>query len=186
MAIGGGTFTAIGGGISDLFAASADRSKAQGDHGGRQLRPRRQIRLSGGAVHQGCRAAIQGMAAEETALQFYEPDQGGYCRWWLCSVRFRPRHPRAVRIAGRAAAGRACQKRSNSGQGYQEQAQSYLNMETSVIWLQALRRKQRPAQRLGLGSISLQSLASLLTPTPGGGGEPAGWRSPYYGGSVEG
>ena len=31
MAIGGGTFTALGGGISDLFAASADRSKAQGD-----------------------------------------------------------------------------------------------------------------------------------------------------------
>ena len=31
MAIGGATFTDIGGGISDLFAAQADRSKAQGD-----------------------------------------------------------------------------------------------------------------------------------------------------------
>ena len=31
MAIGGGTFSDIGGGISDLFAASADRSKAAGD-----------------------------------------------------------------------------------------------------------------------------------------------------------
>ena len=31
MAIGGATFSDIGGGISDLFAASADRSKAAGD-----------------------------------------------------------------------------------------------------------------------------------------------------------
>jgi hypothetical protein len=32
MAIGGSTFSDIGGGISDLFAVSADRSKAQGDY----------------------------------------------------------------------------------------------------------------------------------------------------------
>ena len=113
MAIGGGTFTAIGGGISDLFAASADRSKAQGD-----LMEAANYDLAAKYAYQEEQftkelTAIQGMQAERQHVQLDEPDQGGHCRWWLCSIRLRSRHPGAVCITGRAAAGRHRKARLN-------------------------------------------------------------------------
>ncbi len=188
MAIGGGTFTAIGGGISDLFAASADRSKAAGD-----LSEAQNYDLAAKFAYQKEQftkelTAIQGMAAERqlySSMSQTRADIGG--GGFAASGS-------GLDILAQSASQGALQQAvlARNGQiqeqGYQEQAQSYLNMESAADMAAGAEKKAAVGAEIGAGFDFAAAIGTLFTPTPGGGGGPSppGGGSPYYGGSVEG
>src|ERR1700729_1674505 len=132
MAIGGGTFTAIGGGISDLFAASADRSKAQGD-----LMEAANYDLAAKYAYQEEQftkesTAIQGMQAERAMYSSMSQTKADIAGGGFAAS------GSGLDILAQSASQGALQQAviARQGliteQGYQEQAQSYRNMESAA------------------------------------------------------
>jgi hypothetical protein len=188
MAIGGATFADIGGGISDLFAASADKSKAQGD-----LAEAANYDLAAKYAEQEAfftkeSTAIQGMQAERASYQSRSQTSADIAGGGFAAS------GSGLDLLAQSASQGAIQQAviARQGliteQGYEEQAQSYLNMESAADMAASAEKKAATGAMIGAGFDFAAAIGSLFTPTPGGGGGPSspGGGSPYYGGSVEG
>jgi hypothetical protein len=106
MAIGQATFGDIGGGISDLFAAQGDRAKAAGDIFEAQNYDLAAKYADQEAFFTKESTAIQSMQSERQTYQSMSQTRADIAGGGLCGIRLRPRHPCAVRFAGRVAEGR--------------------------------------------------------------------------------
>jgi hypothetical protein len=131
MAIGAGTFSDIGGGISDLFAADADRAKAQGD------------RFEAANYDLASKYALQeAYTKESTAIQGMQAERQMYSsmsqtRADIAGGGFAASGSGLDILAQSASQGalqQAVIQRQGliTEQGYEEQSQSYLNMESAA------------------------------------------------------
>jgi hypothetical protein len=183
MAIGNATFTDIGGGISDLFAASADRSKAAGDL------------LEGQEYDLAARYADQEAAftKESTAIQEMQAQRQMYSsmsqtRADVAGAGFSASGS-ALDILAQSAGQGALQQAVLARQGliteagYEEQAQSYRMMESAADMVASAEKKASFMSDITGGIKIAAGVASLFT---GGGitsllGGPGG---PQLGGVV--
>lgn len=132
MAIGQATFSDFGGAVSDLFAASADRSKAAGD-----LAEAANYDLAARYADQEAfftkeSTAIQAMASERATYQSMSQTRADIAGGGFAAS------GSGLDILAQSAAQGALQKAvlERQGliteQGYEEQAQSYRNMESAA------------------------------------------------------
>jgi hypothetical protein len=189
MAIGAGTFSDIGGGISDLFAIGADKAKAQGD------------RFEAQNYDLAAKYALQEEAftKESTAIQGMQAERQMYSSMSQTKA--------DIAGGGFAASGSGLDILASSAsqgalqqaviqrqgliteQGYEEQAQSYRNMESAANLAAGAEDQAAKAAGWGAGFKFASAIASLLPfPTGGGGSSPPGGAGSggYYGGAVEG
>jgi hypothetical protein len=189
MAIGATTFTDIGGGISDLFAIGADRAKAEGDifEAGNYDLAARFAQQEAAFTKES--TAIQGMQAERqmySSMSQTKADIGG--------GGFAESGSGLDILASSASQGalqQAVIQRQGliTEQGYEEQAQSYRNLEAAADMAASEEKKAAVGAEWGAGFKFAAAIGSLFTGGVGGGGEspPGGAGSGgYYGGAVEG
>jgi hypothetical protein len=170
MALGSGTFSDFGAGISDLFAASADRSKASGD-----LLEAQNYDLAAKYAQQ----EVQ-FTAESTAIQKMQAERATYqsmsqTRADVAGGGFAASGSSLDILAQSASQGalqQAVIQRQGliTEQGYEEQAQSYLNMESAADMAASAQKKAATGAEIGAGFQFAAAIASLFTPAPGGGG----------------
>jgi hypothetical protein len=168
MAIGSATFGDFGAGISDLFAASADRSKAQGDlaeAGNYQLAADEAYREEQFTKES---TAIQSMQAERQSYQSMsqtKADIGG--AGFAASG---SGLDILASSASQAALQQAVIQRQGlvTEQGYQEQAESYLSMEAAADMAASAEKKAATGADIGAGFQFAAGVASLFTPAAGG------------------
>jgi hypothetical protein len=182
MAIGGSTFSDIGGGISDLFAVSADRSKAAGD-----IFEAQNYDLAAKYADQ--EAAF---TAESTAIQRMQAERQTYrstsqTRADIAGGGFAASGSGLDILASSASQG-ALQQAVIQRQGlitetgYEEQAQSYRNLESAADMAASAEKKAAVGAELGAGFKFAAAVGSLFTggmdlsqlggSDSGGGGEP--------------
>lgn len=166
MAIGGSTFTDIGGGISDLFAVGADRSKAKGDLIEAQNYDLAAKYADQEAAYTKESTAIQGMQAERQSYQSMsqtKADIGG--AGFAASGS-------GLDILAQSASQGAMQQAviARQGliteQGYQEQAQSYLNMESAAEMAAGEEKKAAVGAEWGAAFKFVGAIGTLI---PSGG-----------------
>jgi hypothetical protein len=174
MAIGASTFSDLGAGISDLFAASADRSKAQGDlleaqnydRAAKYAQQEEQFTVES--------TAIQKMQAERTTYQSMSQTKadvaGGGFAASGSSLDI------LAQSASQGALQQAVLQRQGliTEQGYEEQAQSYLNMESAADMAASAEKTAATGAEIGAGFQFAAAIASLFTPGSGGGGGDVG------------
>jgi hypothetical protein len=161
MAIGASTFSDFGAGISDLFAASADKSKAAGD-----LAESAEYGLAAKYASQEAQftkesTAIQGMQAERAPYQSMsqtKADIGG--------AGFAASGSGLDILAQSASQGalqQAVIQRQGliTEQGYEEQAQSYLNMESAADMAAGAEKKAAFGADIAGGFKIVAGLATL-------------------------
>jgi hypothetical protein len=189
MAIGGATFGDFGAGVSDLFAASADQSKAQGD-----LMEAGNYDLAAKYAEQEAAftkesTAIQGMQAERQTYQSMSQTKADIAGGGFAAS------GSGLDILAQSASQGALQQAviQRQGliteQGYEEQAQSYLNMESAADMAASAEKKAATGADIGAAFQFAAGVASLFTGGTGGGGAspPGGAGSGgFYGGAVEG
>jgi hypothetical protein len=179
MAIGGGTFSDIGGGISDLFAASADRSKAAGD-----LFEAQNYDLAAKYADQEAE-----FTKESTAIQTMQAERQMYSsmsqtRADIAGGGFAASGSGLDILAQSASQGalqQAVIQRQGliTEQGYEEQAQSYRTMEQAADMAASAEKKAAVGADIGAGFKFAAAVGSLFT--GGVGGSPFG---PELGGLV--
>jgi hypothetical protein len=189
-AIGGSTFSDIGGGISDLFAVSADRSKAAGD-----LFEAQNYDLAAKYADQEAEftkesTAIQGMQAERQMYSSMSQTKADIAGGGFAAS------GSGLDILAQSASQGALQQAVIQRQGliteagYEEQAQSYRNMESAADMAASAEKKAATAAEWGAGFKFAGAALSLFTGGLGGGGgssPPGGAGSGgFYGGAVEG
>ena len=191
MAIGANTFSDIGGGISDLFAASADRSKAQGD----RLEAANYDLASKYALQEEAftkeSTAIQGMQAERQMYSSMSQTKADIAGGGFAAS------ASGLDILAQSASQGALQQAviARQGliteQGYEEQSQSYLNMESAANLAAGAEDNAAKGAAWGAGFKFAAAVGSLFTggvDLTGGGSSPPGGAGSggYYGGAVEG
>jgi hypothetical protein len=188
MAIGASTFTDLGAGISDLFAASADKSKAQGDLSEAANYDLAAKYADDEAAYTRESTAIQSMQAERASYQSRSQTSADIAGGGFAAS------GSGLDILAQSASQGALQQAVIQRQGliteagYEEQAQSYLNMESAADMAASAEKKAATGAEIGAGFQFAAAIGSLFTGGIGGGGGPSppGGGSPYYGGSVEG
>ena len=171
MAIGGSTFSDIGGGISDLFAVSADRSKAQGDYFEAQNYDLAAKYADQEVAFTKESTAIQGMQAERQMYSSMSQTRADIAGGGFAAS------GSGLDILAQSASQGALQQAviQRQGliteQGYEEQAQSYRNMESAANLAAGAEDQAAKAAGWGAGLKFASAIASLLPiPTGGGGG----------------
>ena len=170
MAIGAGTFADIGGGISDLFAIGADKSKAQGDRFEAQNYDLAAKYADQEVQFTAESTAIQGMQAERQMYSSMSQTRadiagGGFAAGSGLDI--------LAQSASQGALQQAVIQRQGliTEQGYEEQAQSYRNMESAANLAASAEDQAAKAAGWGAGFKFAGAIASLLPfPTGGGGG----------------
>jgi hypothetical protein len=189
MAIGANTFFDIGGGISDLFAVSADRSKAAGD-----IFEAQNYDLAAKYADQEVQftaesTAIQGMQAERQMYSSMSQTKADIAGGGFAAS------GSGLDILASSASQGALQQAVIQRQGlitekgYEEQAQSYRNMEAAADMAASAEKKAAVGAEWGAGLNFAAAIGTLFTGGLGGGGSlpPGGAGSGgYYGGAVEG
>jgi hypothetical protein len=170
MAIGAGTFADLGGGISDLFAASADRSKAQGD----RIEAANYDLASKYALQEAEftkeSTAIQGMQAERQMYSSMSQTRADVAGGGFAAS------GSGLDILAQSASQGALQQAVIQRQGliteagFQEQAQSYQNMEAAANLAAGAEDKAAVGAEWGAGFKFAGAVASLFTGGLGGGG----------------
>jgi hypothetical protein len=174
MAIGASTFSDFGAGISDLFAASADRSKAQGD-----LLEAKNYDLAAKYAQQEEQftvesTAIQKMQAERATYQSMSQTKADVAGGGFAAS------GSSLDILAQSASQAALQQAVIQRQGliteagYEEQAQSYLNMESAADMAASAEKKAATGAEIGAGFQFAAAIASLFNPGPGGGSSGGG------------
>jgi hypothetical protein len=171
MAIGGQTFSDIGGGISDLFAIGADKAKAQGD------------RFEAQNYDLAAKYADQEVqfTAESTAIQSMQAERQMYSSMSQTKADIAGGGFAAsgsgldilAQSASQGALQQAVIQRQGliTEQGYEEQAQSYRNMESAANLAAGAEDQAAKGAAWGAGFKFASAIASLLPfPTGGGGG----------------
>lgn len=161
MAIGGSTFTDFGGGISDLFAASADQSKAQGDI------------LEGQNYALAAKYALQEaqFTKESTAIQSMQAERATYqstsqTRADIAGGGFAASGSGLDILASSASQGalqQAVIQRQGliTEKGYDEQAESYKNMEDAANMAAGAENTAALGADIGAGFKFLAGAATL-------------------------
>jgi hypothetical protein len=189
MAIGAGTFSDIGGGISDLFAIGADKAKAQGDrfeaanYDAAAKYADQEVQFTKEST------AIQGMQAERQMYSSMSQTKADIAGGGFAAS------GSGLDILAQSASQGALQQAVLQRQGliteagFEEQAQSYRNMESAANLAAGAEDQAAKGAAWGAGFKFASAIASLLPiPTGGGGSSPPGGAGSggYYGGAVEG
>jgi hypothetical protein len=190
MAIGANTFSDIGGGISDLFQVSADRSKAQGDYFEAQNYDLAAKYADQEAAFTAESTAIQRMQAERQTYQSTSQTRADIAGGGFAAS------GSGLDILAQSASQGALQQAVIQRQGlitekgYEEQAESYRNMESAADMAASAEKKAAVGAEWGAGFKFAAAIGTLFTGGLGGGGgssPPGGAGSGgYYGGAVEG
>lgn len=163
MAVGTATFADFGSAVSDLFAASADRSKAQGD-----------LMQAGNydlAAQQADREAA--FTKESTAIQAMQSERSTYqsmsqTRADIGGAGFAASGSGLDILAQSASQGalqQAVIQRQGlvTEQGYEEQAQSFRNMESAADMAANNEKKAAGFADIGAGINAVAGVASLFS-----------------------
>jgi hypothetical protein len=190
MPFSAGGISDIGGGISDLFAVSADRSKAQGDRLEAQ-----NYGLAAGYADQEAAFTKENTAIQEMQAQRELYKSMGQTTADVAGAGFATSGS-AIDLLRQSASQGALQQAvlARQGliteQGYEEQSQSYLNMESAANMAAGAEDKAAIGAEWTGGIKIATGLASMFTGMGGfgGGSSPPGGAGSggYYGGAVEG
>lgn len=171
MAIGGSTFGDIGGGISDLFAIGADKAKAQGDRFEAQNYDQAAKYADQEVQYTAESTAIQGMQAERQMYSSMSQTKADIAGGGFAAS------GSGLDILAQSASQGALQQAviQRQGliteQGYEEQAQSYRNMESAANLAAGAEDNAAKGAAWGAGFKFAGALATLIpAPTPSGGG----------------
>lgn len=162
MALGASTFSNIGGGISDLFAADADRAKAQGDRIEAQNYDLASKYALQEADYTKESTAIQGMQAERQTYSSMSQTKADIAGGGFAAS------GSGLDILAQSASQGAIQQAviQRQGliteQGYEEQSQSYLNMESAANLAASAEDKAAQGAEIGAGFKFAAAIASLL------------------------
>jgi hypothetical protein len=162
MAIGASTFSSIGGGISDLFAIGADKAKAQGD----LLEAQNYDLASKYALQEAAytkeSTAIQGMQAERQMYSSMSQTSADIAGGGFAAS------GSGLDILAQSASQGALQQAviQRQGliteQGYEEQAQSYQNMEAAANLAAGAEEKAAQGALWSAGFKFAGALTSLI------------------------
>jgi hypothetical protein len=163
MAIDANTFSDIGGGISDLFAVGADRAKAQGDYFEAQNYEKAAELADKEVQFTAESTAIQGMQAERQMYSSMSQTKADIAGGGFAAS------GSGLDILAQSASQGALQQAviQRQGliteQGYEEQAQSYRNMESAADMAASAEKKSAVGAEWGAGFKFAAAVGSLFT-----------------------